>query len=166
MVSANSITLRDIIRLIWRQPSEFLSLRHDLLSARCRGSLPSALLLAHKVNLLQKQGGEDVEKGKESWMFHCNAPFIRCEVIPCASSETVPILRMSAKVCQLGKKLVVHREISVSAKLIRHSMFLWKRISFFSFLFFLLRDKMFLLFGHAGKIKIDFPEITCFQWRN
>lgn len=129
-----------------------------------RGSLPSALLLARKVNLIQKQGLGDVEKGKENWMFHCNAPLIKREVIWCASREAVPVPRVYAKICQLGKKLVVHREITVSVELIRHSKFLRQMIYFLpSFIF--LRSKMFLLFDLAGKIE-DFPEIRSFQWRN
>jgi len=71
----------------------------------------------------------------------------------------------SPHLCQdlpLGKKLVVHREITVSVKLIRHSTFLWKT-SFFLFFFFFLRSKMILLFGLAGKTKKYSPEINSFQ---
>lgn len=85
-------------------------------------------------------------------MFHCGAPFIRCEVTCCASSKTVPILRVYAKICQLGKKLAVHREITVPVKADQTLYVCVENI----YIFFLHRRKMFLLFGVAGKIKIDF----------
>lgn len=98
-------------------------------------------------------------------MFHCNPLFIRCELI-CSSSKAASILRVFAKICQLGKKLVVDREIAVSIKLIGHSMPLCKIMSFFIPFFFFLRIKRFLLLDLAGKIKIDFPQIQSFQGRS
>lgn len=53
-------------------------------------------------------------------MFNCNVPFTRCEVVCCTSSKTVFVLCTDAKMCHLGRKKVVHKEVSVPVKLIRH----------------------------------------------
>lgn len=65
----NSISLWDIILLILWQPSEFLSLCHDSKSRLFRrGSLSSALLLAHK-GKTQSRGWGMLEKGGKAECF-------------------------------------------------------------------------------------------------